>query len=443
MTSPDFPAASDTLPEKPLCTGLRSRWRGYNSFTMSAQISSLVVGTLSAFRLIGWIFLALAVAGTISSTIFLGLALAGAWRYLRASRHVEATQDSNLPPVSVLKPVHGFEPALRENLGSFFCQEYPDYEILIAAAEENDAALPVVREVCARYPQIRSKVLVTGTPPWPNPPAYAFYRMTAISQHDILVTSDSDVRVSPNYLREVVAPLLDKKNGLVTCLYRGKSLGGFWSALDAIGMSVEMTAGVLVANLLEGMKFALGPTIAARKDALAKIGGYPAVGDYFSNDFAIGSLVAKAGYRVILSRHVIDHVVPPMSFRRMWERQVRWAKGTRYSRPKGHFGTGLIFAMPYGILGFASATLLGLPGLALLLLGAALLNRLIECWVIGWKVVRDPQARRAVWLCPVRDIFGFLVWCASYLSPRTVWRDSQYELLEGGRIVRRERSTNE
>jgi len=397
---------------------------------------------MSAFRLIEWIFLALAGMGTISSTIFLGLALAGAWHYLRASRSGEAVQDSYFPPVSVLKPVHGIEPALRENIESFFRQEYPDYEILIAAAEENDAALPVVREVCARYPHISSKVLVTGTPPWPNPPAYAFHCMTAISRHDILVTSDSDVRVGPNYLREVVAPLLDKKNGLVTCLYRGKNLGGFWSAMDAIGMSVEMTAGVLVANLLEGMKFGLGPTIAVRKDALAKIGGYPAVGDYFSNDFAIGNFVAKAGYRVILSRYVIDHVVPHMTFRRMWERQVRWAKGTRDSRPKGHFGTGLIFAMPYGILGFASATLLGFPGLALLLLGAALLNRLIECWVIGWKVVRDPQARNAVWLYPVRDIFGFLVWCASYLSRRAVWRDSQYRLVEGGRIVLRESGGN-
>ena len=405
---------------------------------MGAQISSLAVGTMSVFALIKWILLALAIVGTISSSIFLILALAGAWHYLRTGRSDEGAQVSRLPPVSVLKPVHGLEPALRENIESFFLQDYPDYEILIAAAEENDAALEVVREVCARYPRIPSRVLVTGEPPWPNPPAYAFHRMTAISQHEILVTSDSDVYVAPNYLREVVAPLLDKKNGLVTCLYRGKNIGGFWSALDAIGMSVEMTAGVLVANLLEGMKFALGPTIAVRKDALEKIGGYPAVGDYFSNDFAIGNFVAKAGYHVILSRHVIDHVVPHMTFRRMWERQVRWAKGTRYSRPKGHVGTGLIFAMPYGILGFVSAGSLGFPRLGMAMLGAALLNRLVECWIIGWKVVRDPQARKAAWLYPVRDIFGFVVWCASYLSRRTIWRDSRYQLLEGGRIVLRE-----
>lgn len=404
---------------------------------MSAQISTLAAGTVSALRLIEWTFLAISGAGTVSSTIFLGLALAGAWHHFRVKHSAETVQDAYLPPVSVLKPVYGLEPGLRENIESFFRQDYPDYEILIAAAEETDAALAVAREVCARYPHIRSQVLVTGTPPWPNPPAYSYYRMTAASQHDILVTSDSDVRVAPNYLRQVVVPLMDRKNGLVTCVYRGKNLGGFWSALDAIGMSVEMTAGVLVANLLEGMKFGLGPTIAVRKDALAKIGGYPAVGDYFANDFAIGNFVEKAGYRVILSRHVIDHVVPHMTFRRMWERQVRWARGTRDSRPKGHVGAGLTFAMPYGILGFTSATLLGFPRLAVLLLGAALLNRLIECRAIGWNVVRDPQARSATWLYPLRDIFGFLVWCASYLSRRSVWRGSRYQLLKGGRMVLR------
>src|SRR5438067_1688639 len=155
---------------------------------------------------------------------------------------------------------------------------------------------------------------------------------------------------------------------MVTCVYRGGNAGRFWSGLDAIGMSVEMTAGVLVANLLEGMKFGLGPTIAVRKDALLKIRGYRVVGDYFSNDFVIGNLIAKAGYDIVLSHHVIEHVVPPMTLQKMWDRQVRWAKGTRYSRPKGHFGTGLVFAVPFGIIGFIAAWGLGHPLLAAALL---------------------------------------------------------------------------
>jgi len=223
---------------------------------------------------------------------------------------------------------------------------------------------------------------------------------------------------------------------MVTCVYRGKNAGGFWSGMDAIGMSVEMTAGVLVANILEGMKFGLGPTIVVRKDSLAKIGGYKVLGEYFANDFIIGHFIDRAGYKVVLSDHVIDHVVPPMTFKRMWERQVRWAKSTRYSRPKGHFGTGLIFAVPYGIFGFLGAASLGRPAMGAALFGTAILNRIIECLVVGWGVVRDPRAVRTPWLYPLRDLLGFVVWCASYLSKGSVWRDSQYKLLEGGRIVR-------
>jgi ceramide glucosyltransferase len=386
--------------------------------------------------------LGLAIVGTVSSAIFVGLVLLGAARFQRDARSSLASlpDDAYLPPVSVLKPVHGLEARLKENIESFFRQDYPQYEVLFAADEADDPALAVVREVCTRYPQIPSRILVTGRPPWPNPPAYSFHCMTEVAAHEILVTSDSDVEVSPRYLREVVPPLLDPKVGMVTCLYRGKNAGGFWSGLDAIGMSVEMTAGVLVANLLEGMKFGLGPTIAVRKDSVASIGGYRALGEYFSNDFVIGNLIEKAGYQVVLSSHVIDHVVPPMTLRRMWERQVRWAKGTAYSRPKGHLGTGLIFAMPYGILGLLAAAWMGHSLLGGLLLSAGLVNRLIEAWVVGWGVVRDPRARRYSWLYPLRDVLGFLVWCASYLSPRAVWRDNRYELLAGGRIVLRQSS---
>jgi ceramide glucosyltransferase len=393
---------------------------------------------------IAYIALGVAVMGTISSTVFLVLSLLGAAKFHREARgqRLAAEKLPSLPPVSLLKPVHGMEARLKENIESFFRQDYPDYEILFAADTEEDGALGVVREVAARYPQIRCRIVVNGRPPWPNPPAYSFARMTELAAYDILVTSDSDVEVAPNYLREIVPPMLDPVVGMLTCLYRGKNAGGFWSGLDAIGMSVEMSAGVVTANLLEGMKFGLGPTIVARKDSVEKIGGYRVLGEYFSNDFVIGNLIEKAGYRVILSRHVIDHVVPPMTFRRMWERQVRWAKGTRWSRPKGHLGTGLIFAMPYGILGFLTAAAMGQVWIGTWFLGIAIANRMIEALAIGWGMVRDPRARNAPWLYPLRDLLGFAVCCASYVSKRAVWRDSRYELVEGGKIVLRQTSPN-
>lgn len=387
------------------------------------------------------LFLALAFIGTLSSAVFLGLAMVGAIKFRRdAAKQSKALPDSSLPPVSVLKPVHGLEAQLKENIESFFRQDYPDYEILFAADTADDAALEIVREACARYPHVRSRILITGAP-WPNPVVYSFYCLAEAASHDILVTTDSDVEVGLRYLREIVPPMLEAKVGAVTCVYRGKNAAGFFSGLTATGMSVEMTAGVLVANLLEGMKFGLGPTTVVRKDSLASIGGYAALKDYIAYDFAVGNMIAKAGYRIVLSGHVIDHIVNQRSFLQMWQNQLRWAQTTRYSRPKGHFGSGLTFAMPYGLLGFFAAAGLRHWALGLLLLAIAVVNRLVEAWLIGWNVVRDPAIRRAPWLYPLRDFLGFAVWVASYLNLRYVWRDSRFEL-RGTRIALRQTSSD-
>jgi ceramide glucosyltransferase len=387
---------------------------------------------------LAYFLLGLALLGTLTSTIFLLLTITSVFRFRSESRGSKwgRTSAAPLPPVSVLKPIHGMEARLRQNIESFFRQDYPAYEILFAADEADDPALELVREISANYPQIPCRILVTGRPPWPNPPAYCFSRMAEVAAHGILVTSDSDVEVAPNYLSEVVAPMLDPEVGMVTCVYRGKNAAGFWAGLTAIGMSVEMTAGVLVANLLEGMKFGLGPTIAVKREALNQIGGYQVTGDYFANDFVIGNMIDKAGYRVVLSEHVIDHVVSQKNFRKMWENQLRWAKSTRYSRPKGHFGSGLIFAMPYGLVGLGAGLSLGMPALGWGLLAAAVLNRVLESWIVGWGVVRDRVALRQVWLYPLRDLLGFIVWAASYTGAKTAWRDSRYEL-RGDKIVLR------
>jgi len=376
---------------------------------------------------LAYFLLGLALLGTLTSTMFLLLVMVSVFRFRGQSRRSRSsnTGAAQLPAVSVLKPIHGMEAQLRQNIESFFRQDYPTYEILFAADEADDPALELVREISANYPQIPCRVMVTGKPPWPNPPAYCFYRMAEVAAHGILVTSDSDVEVAPNYLREVVAPMLSPEVGMVTCVYRGKNAAGFWAGLTAIGMSVEMTAGVLVANLLEGIKFGLGPTIAVKREALNKIGGYQATGDYFANDFVIGNMIDKAGYRVVLSGHVIDHVVSQKNFRKMWENQLRWAKSTRYSRPKGHFGSGLIFAIPYGLVGLAAGLALGLPGLGWGLLAAAVLNRVLESWIVGWGVVRDRVALLQFWLYVLRDLLGFIVWAASYTSAKTAWRDSR------------------
>jgi ceramide glucosyltransferase len=352
-------------------------------------------------------------------------------------RQAQSIPKSSMPPVTLLKPVHGLESNLKENIESFFNLDYPAYEIIFGADVEDNPALAVVREICARYPQIPTHIVITGSPPWPNPPAYAFFCIAKHAKNEILVTSDSDVFVQPSYLREVVPPLLDPNNGMLTCVYRGKSAGGFWSGIHAIGMSVEMTAGVVTANLLEGMKFGLGPTIVVRRDALDKIGGFSALQDYFANDFMLGNLIEKNGYKVVLSRHIIDHVISPLSFQRVWQHEVRWARSTRGSRRWGHLFSVLVYAMPYGILGLIGAAMQGHVWLGVVFLAGAFVNRVIESWAIGWGVTGDPGSR-SLWRYPLRDLLGFFVWCASYLGRyRAVWRNVQYDLTTDGRAVLR------
>jgi ceramide glucosyltransferase len=350
------------------------------------------------------IILAVALAGTIASTVVLILSILGAVKFRRGARRDQRIREEwakPLPPVSILKPVHGNEAHLQQNIESFFRQDYPEYEILFAADGADDAALPVIREICARYPDIPSRILVSGDPPWPNAQNYCFHRLMDLAKYDILVTSDSDVEVGKNYLRDVVPPLLDPHVGAVTCAFRGKSTGGPWGYFDAIGQSVEFMAGVLMSNLLEATKFGLGPTVAVRKDSVARIGGFAGIREYLSQDFAVCNCIYKAGFQVVLSSYVVDHMSSARTFRQMWARQLRWAMGTRYSRPKGHLGTGLTFAVPYGILGLIAASALGHPVLGITLLVAALLNRMVQCWTVGWWAAGDPAARRAVLISTV------------------------------------------
>jgi ceramide glucosyltransferase len=201
-------------------------------------------------------------------------------------------------------------------------------------------------------------------------------------------------------------------------------------------MSVEMTSGVVISNVLEEMKFALGPTMVVRRAAVENMGGIGVLGDYCADDYLLGNLVAEQGLKVVIPKHVIVHIVLNRSFTDSIRHQVRWMKSTRFSRPKGHFGTGLTFAMPFGLLGVAAGVLAGHPVWGLCLLGWAVLNRVVMSLASGWAVVRDPNAVKYCWLYPVRDLMGFFFWAASYWGTEIVWRRERYKLGYGGKMTR-------
>ena len=371
--------------------------------------------------------------GLLTSTIAALLALLGLAHFLRGrDEGAEGASARTAGAVSLLKPLDGDEPNLEAHLESFFRQDYPRFEILFCARHAHDPGLAAARRVAARYPHIPAQFLFTGDETWINAKVSSLERMHAAAAHDIFIISDSDVRVTPHYIRDVAAPFADEHVGAVTCLYRGVADRSFWSKLEAAGMSVEMTAGVLTANLLEGMKFALGPTMAVRRTAVEQMGGFGVLGPYCSDDFLLGAKVAEQGQTVVLSHHVIDHIILNLSFAASLRHQIRWMKSTRFSRPLGHLGTALTFSVPFGILACLGALALHRPILGLALLAFGILNRMVLAALIGSLAVHERHLLRTVLLYPLRDLLGFCCWIASYGSSTILWRGRRYRLSRNG-----------
>lgn len=400
----------------------------------------MAVILISGSRLLLWrVLLGVALIGIASSTVFLALVVVASWRYRRRAladaASAKSVDPAALPPVSILKPVHGVEERLEENLESFFLQNYPNFEIVFGARSAENDALRVVEKLRRKHPAVRVKVVLSGEPVWPNAKVFSLEKMIAQCSHDYIVISDSDIWVAPDALHNIIPPLLQPATGLVTCMYRGIPSHDFGSGLEALGMSIEMSSGVLVADMLEGMKFALGAIMATRKDVLPSIGGISATKDYYSDDFVLGNLIAAAGYKVVLSHEIVGHVLVPRSLSKTIADQLRWMKSTRFSRPKGHVGSGLTFSVPFGLMALVAAAALGSLRLGIALFAWSVMNRIIQALVVGWGTTRDKRSLILCWLYPLRDLIGFFLWVASFNGGTFFWRGELYRFEPGGRIV--------
>jgi ceramide glucosyltransferase len=388
--------------------------------------------------------LVLGLLGVLTSSIFEGMTFYAALRYLFKRRQRNRLSLDFAPPVSIIKPLHGAFPGLEEFLEDHFRLDYPNYEILFCARHANDAGLSIARKVAARHPEIPVQILTSGEPPWLNARCYSLSLMSHAAKHDILVMTDADIPVKPDYLRNMVAPFRDEKIGVITCVYRGKAVaGGIGERLEGLGMSVEMTSGVLVAEMMEGIRFTLGPSTAVRRKTLEGIGGFEAIQSYAADDYMLGYLAANNGDGVILSDYVIDHCILKCGFLKTLEHQLSWMRSTRFSRPSGHFGTGLTFAVPFGILAFAMGAALGYPWLGAAVLAVTVVSRMLQSILVGGFVVRDPQAIRLCFLYPVRDLMGFFLWVSSYFSSNIRWHGRIFRLLPGGIMQRPEEAVPE
>ncbi len=332
------------------------------------------------------------------------------------------------PPVSILKPVHGVDFATFENFASFCAQDYPTYEILFCVNELSDPAVAVIQEIMADFPDRPIRILFGAAQLGSNRKVNNLALLAREARYEILAQSDGDVRVSPNYLREVVAPFRDPSVGVISCLYRGIAQENIWAQIEAVGAASDFMAGALVAAWTEGVTFALGASVAITKTWLAKIGGYAALANLLADDYEIGNRIHKAGGRVLLSREAVSTIYPAQSPLSFWEHQVRWARTIRLVRPVSFLGLFFTQGLPLALLAAAVAPA---AWIAAAYIAAYLALRLTIAWVVGVWGLQDAVLRRKLWLVPVRDLLYFAVWLAAFTSNRIKWGDLEFELRHG------------
>lgn len=329
-------------------------------------------------------------------------------------------------PVSVLKPCAGFEPELESNLRTFFEQDYPAFELLFAVRTPGDGAVPVIEKLRAEYPRVPSRLILVGEPPYANAKVWSLDQMKREAACDVLVMSDSDIRVEPGFLRTIAAEFQDARLGVATCPYRAAPAESLWSTLEALGINTQFLGGVLTARMLEGMRFALGPTIAARKSTLDAIGGFDRLKDYLAEDFVMGAFAVEAGHGVILSSAVIEHHIGGHGFAENLKHRLRWCRSTRRSRPAGYVGE--LFTMPVPL---ALALVTWAPSWWPLA-AAALALRAMSAWACAGWVLRDPLTARSWWLLPTQDVLAFALWIAGFFGNTILWRGRRYRLNKDG-----------
>ena len=381
-----------------------------------------------AFASPGWRFFVLILAAT--PLAYYIAATFAAWRFF--SRERARVTASYTPAASLLKPVHGVDFGSYENFASFCTQDYPaEYEILFGVGDSGDPAVPLIQRLMVEFPRKRISLLVGAEQIGANRKVNMQARLAREARHEVLVLTDGDIRVSRNYLREVIAPLVDRKVGAVTSFYRGIAEKNLGAELEAIGAASDFFAGVLMAEWMEGITFGLGASIVTTKEWVARIGGFAAIAEMLADDYELGNRIAKAGGKIVLSRETVATMYPAQNVRSFWQHQVRWTRTVRLSRPISFAGLIFTHGLPWALLAALIAPNLWIGASYLL---AYIVLRFTMAWTVGVWGVGDDVVRRKVWLVPLRDAIYFAVWAAGFASNRIQWGGDEY-LMRKGRLV--------
>jgi ceramide glucosyltransferase len=368
--------------------------------------------------------------GAVSSIVYYLICLWSATRFLHqteaANRSARTTEPTS--PVSLLKPFKGTDPGMYESLRSHCLQNYPEYEIIFGVSESDDPAIELITHLKEEFPERNIRLIYCEKVLGANVKVSNLAQMLPMARSGVLVINDSDIRVAPDYLQQVVPPLTDPKVGLVTCLYRGIAAPTLGSKLESLGISTDFAPGVLTARSLENIRFGLGSTLAFRRSDLAKIGGFEALVDYLADDYQLGSRIAALGLEVKLSEVVVETYLPAYDLRGFIAHQLRWGRTIRDSRPWGYVGLLFTFGLPWALL-----ALIASQGAiwSWALLGATGIIRFCMALVVGRGVLRDRQVTRWMGLIPLRDCIAALVWLASFVGHTIDWRGKRFHLKNG------------
>jgi ceramide glucosyltransferase len=379
---------------------------------------------------------AVAAIGTVGSLFFYFLSALSLASFLGDRREKIAQAplpESEVPAVSILKPLKGVDPEIWENFCSHCEQDYPQFQLIFGVSDPADPAIEVVRKLQAKYPNRKIELVVCDRVLGANIKISNLVQMLPAARHEILLVNDSDIHVPSDYLRKVIAPLADSSVGLVTCLYRGVAGPTLGSRLEALGIATDFVPGVLSARVLEkGLHFGLGSTLAFRRRDLEAIGGFEALLDYLADDYELGRRISATGKRVELSVATVTTFLPAYTLRQFFRHQLRWSRTIRDARRGGYAGLIFTFGLPWALL-----TLLVARGAvwAWMLLVLTFAVRLAVALVSGVAVINDRQLLRNIFLLPVRDLIAPLVWAASFMGNRIHWRGDVFDLKDGRLIV--------
>jgi ceramide glucosyltransferase len=364
----------------------------------------------------------------IGPLVYYVLTLWASVAYFRSKKRERSDRFNFTPSASILKPVRGLDREAYENFASFCQLDYPEYEILFCVLDQDDPAVSVIEKLQNDFPDRRIRLLIGAPAIGASGKVNKLCRLVQEASYDLLVISDSDVRVEPNYLREVTAPFADPKVGAVTVFFRSLIGGSMGATLDAAGSAVEFAASALLARRLESIHFTLGATMATTKERLAEIGGFGVLANHYVDDYELGNRIAQQGYRVELARTPVYMVYPRESLLQFLRHELRWTIGLKNVRPVGHAAFGFTFGLPWTILAVLAAPSTVVAALYVL---AYLVLRSAVYLTVGVWGLQDAVVKRNWWLAPVRDLAEFGVWVASFLINRICWRGLDFQVRQG------------